>query len=993
MAGVMGLLNSGRRLRFVIRHPVLILTLIGLITILFAIRLPDLRFQTSIYDLAIEDLPESVYYRQFKKMFGSEEMILVAAKVNNVFAPQTFERLRALSKAISKIPGVRRVLSLPGIKGDMDLTVRWTPEEFRDIIGPIALFKQNFLSEDQKTTVMSVILDDVPDKTPIIEAIETLLKGQDKTLSLYQIGMPLVSQALALYTQSDFLKLPPVTFAIMALVLLCLFRDVRSVLIPAGSVLFALIWTFGLMAWTGTPLSLLTMIVPIFLIAVGTAYCMYILSAYRAEAEVAASSREAVYGCFIHVRFPTVLAVITTIIGLASLMLNQIHSIRSFALFSCLGLLSMLVMLLYAVPSALSVLPLPKKALGKPMDLGGPINFFLEKIIYLNIKRRKWVLLGVSAVSVIALSGIIMIHVETNPVGFFKKNTPISRNFEDIAKETSGSFPVNVVLNARTEGYFEDPAHLKQLAKIQEFLNGLNGVDKTVSLADFLKLVNYATNQYKKEAYALPEEGFEVRMLINSYKTMLGQEMFQRFMDPDMKQANILLRTHISGSRDFLALKQKINDFLKSNYEGQFDAHVTGFGIVISQSSQMLTEGLVKSLSLTLVLIIAAMSLLFLSAKVGFMAIVPNLFPIVISFGLMGWLGIELSVATSLIASIAIGLAVDDTIHYLVRYNFEFKKDLDKDRALRDTIYGVGRPIIFTTLAISLGFSILIFSHFKPTAVFGLLMVATMVASLAGALLILPSVMLHVELVTAWDLLRLMPTMGGISQGVAHELNQPLNAIKVGSEFLKMMAQKKLKIPDDRMLQVATEISGQVDRAAIIINRLTEFEEKRGFQKEKVQLNEVIQKTLTIIEQQLLLDNIRVTLDLEPDLPLIFGQANRLEQVMYNLLTNAADAIMAVQNDDDRIEGRLIAIRSFAEQNRIKVSVSDTGIGVPEEIQDRIFEPFFTGKAAGKGAGLGLCISREIVRNHGGRIQLKTWEMRGSTFVLSFPKARESGEL
>ncbi|MCF8131032.1 MAG: histidine kinase, partial [Deltaproteobacteria bacterium] len=190
-----------------------------------------------------------------------------------------------------------------------------------------------------------------------------------------------------------------------------------------------------------------------------------------------------------------------------------------------------------------------------------------------------------------------------------------------------------------------------------------------------------------------------------------------------------------------------------------------------------------------------------------------------------------------------------------------------------------------------------------------------------------------------------------------------------------------------------TETSGQVDPPSIINNRLTGFEEKRGFQKEKVQLNEVIQKTLVIIEQQLLLDNIRVTLDLEQDLPLIYGQANRLEQVMYNLLTNAADAIMAVKDDEDGIEGRLIAIRSFTEQNRIKVWVSDTGIGVPEEIQDRIFEPFFTGKAAGKGAGLGLCISREIVRNHGGRIQLKTWKMRGSTFVLNFPKVQESKKL
>ena len=993
MSGLMGLLNSGHRLRFVIRHPYMVLALIGLITAFFGTQLPGLRFQTSIYDLAIEDLPESAYYREFKKTFGSEEMILVVAKGENLFAPKTFEALGAAANAISKIPGVRRVLSLPGIKGDMDLTARWTSEEFREIIGPIALFNQNFLSEDQKTSVLTIILDDVPDKTPVIEAIDRLLKEKNKALLRYQIGMPLVSKALAAYTESDFRKLPPVTFVIMVLVLFCLFRDVRSVLIPAGSVLLALIWTFGLMAWTGTPLGLLTMIVPIFLIAVGTAYCMYILSAYRSEAQVANSSKEAVYGCLMHVRFPTVLAVITTIIGLGSLMLNQIHSIRAFALFSCLGLLSMLVMMLYGVPAILSVLPLPRKGPVKPLGTGGPVNFFLGKIIYLNIRKRKWVLLGVLLVSLTAIFGITRIHVETNPVGFFKQNTPISRNFEDIARETSGSFPVNVVLNARTEGYFEDPAHLREIAKIQEFLNNLEGVDKTVSLADFLKLVNYAINQYKKEAYALPEESFEVRMLMNSYKTMLGQEMFRRFMDPDMKQANILLRTHIAGSGDFLALKEKIGTYLKKNFKDRFDARVTGFGIVISQSSQLLTEGLVKSLSLTLVLIITAMSLLFLSARVGFMAIIPNLFPIVISFGLMGWLGIELSVATSLIASIAIGLAVDDTIHYLVRYNEEFKKDLDKDRALRDTLYGVGRPIIFTTLAISLGFSVLIFSHFQPTAVFGLLMVATMVASLAGALLILPSVMLHVELVTAWDLLRLMPTMGGISPGVAHELNQPLNAIKVGSEFLKMMARKKQKIPDDRLLQVAAEISGQVDRASVIINRLTELEEKRGFKKEKVQLNEVIKKTLAIVEQQLLLDNIRVTLDLDPELPLIFGQANRLEQVMYNLLSNAADAIMAANDDGEGIKGRLVAIRSFREQNRVKVSVSDTGIGVPADLRERIFEPFFTGKGPGKGAGLGLCISREIVKNHGGRIHVDAWEMRGSTFVLSFPKARESGEI
>ena len=153
------------------------------------------------------------------------------------------------------------------------------------------------------------------------------------------------------------------------------------------------------------------------------------------------------------------------------------------------------------------------------------------------------------------------------------------------------------------------------------------------------------------------------------------------------------------------------------------------------------------------------MFLMFLSGKVGLIALLPNCFPIIMNFGIMGWLGIPLSMSTGLIASIAIGLAVDDTIHYLYRYNREFKRDLDKNRALRDTIKHVGKPIIFTTLTISIGFFVLIFSHFNPTAIFGFLMVTTMLSALIGDLILLPTLMLRVELVTAWDLLKLMPTM------------------------------------------------------------------------------------------------------------------------------------------------------------------------------------------------------------------------------------------
>lgn len=764
-------------LRFIVDHPIQVIVLVLFITLLFAWQLPRLSFQTSIYDLTIEDLAETVRYESFKKDFGTEEIILVVVKGKSIFEQSTFQNIGDLSEKLSAIKGVRRVISLPGIKKDMDLTDKWSLADFEKIITPIDLFPKNLISADKKTTVITLILEDIKEKAQIIEAAQKIIDEEDTGLRLYQIGMPLVSKALATYTEQDFLRLPPITFLIIACVLFFFFRNLRGILIPVGSVTIALIWTFGLMAWTETPLSMLTMIVPIFLIAVGTAYCMYIFPEYFTQIERTDSRREASYLCFTQVGFPTSLAVITTTIGLGSLLLSRISAIKEFAFFSCFGIWSMLVIMLVLLPAVFALLPFPKKKTRRRLSKKDVLHRLLQKIVHLNLHHQKVTLPIVAAVTLIGIAGIFQIRVETNPVGFFKRETPISQHFHDIYQDMAGSFPINVVLDSKTEGYFESPEHLKLIARVQGFLDALEGVDKTISFTDYLKLVNYATNQYEEKFYALPEESFEVRMLMNSYKTMLGQDTFDRFMDLNLSKVNILLRTHISSSKDFLGVKKKVEDYLRETLPRDFHVQVTGFGIVISQSSHLLTEGQVKSLSLTLVLIFGIMFLLFLSSKVGLIAIIPNCFPIIVNFGLMGWLGIELSVATSLIASIAIGLAVDDTIHYLVRYNREFKKDLVKTRALEETIQTVGRPIIFTTLTIGLGFSILIFSHFKPTAVFGLMMVITMGSALLGDLIILPSLMTRVELVTLWDLLRLkmgkdpekgIPLFRGLSSSQVH---------------------------------------------------------------------------------------------------------------------------------------------------------------------------------------------------------------------------------
>ena len=229
-----------------------------------------------------------------------------------------------------------------------------------------------------------------------------------------------------------------------------------------------------------------------------------------------------------------------------------------------------------------------------------------------------------------------------------------------------------------------------------------------------------------------------------------------------------------------------------------------------------------------------------------------------------------------------------------------------------------------------------------------------------------------------------MTTLGEMSAGIAHELNQPLNAILMGSEYLKMMVEGRKKISDENLVEVSNQICEQVDRASEIIDRLREFGRKPDFAKEKVNINEAVRVAHGIINQQIRLQNIELILDLEKNLPPILARNTRLEQVIFNLLSNARDAL--IQRKRIGLEGA-ITIRSSLEGGRVTLTVSDNGTGIPKEVLDKVFEPFFTTKEVGSGMGLGLSISYGIVKDYNGEIDVQSQEGVGTTVKLAFPCA------
>jgi len=234
-----------------------------------------------------------------------------------------------------------------------------------------------------------------------------------------------------------------------------------------------------------------------------------------------------------------------------------------------------------------------------------------------------------------------------------------------------------------------------------------------------------------------------------------------------------------------------------------------------------------------------------------------------------------------------------------------------------------------------------------------------------------------------------MTTLGQMSAGIAHELNQPLNAIKMGSEYLQMVMGKKQQDVQMELIDVAREVSAQVDRASAIINLLREFGRKSNFVKEQVDINAVIKAVLGIIGRQLKLHNIDINLDLDDAIPPILAQTNRMEQVFFNLLANASDAIHQKREETGETHPEQIKISTYRKHDNVIVTVSDTGIGIPEEIKDKIFEPFFTRKEVGKGMGLGLSILYGIVKEYGGEIEVHSVLGQGSSFKNIFPIAKE----
>jgi hypothetical protein len=632
---------------------------------------------------------------------------------------------------------------------------QWSLERFASLTSPVSIFKRYLFSPDHRVTGIALILDDEADQAAISQTVNLSLARLGNGFHGYQIGMPQVSIELSRYAQKDFLHLPNYTILIIVIILLVIFRSAVEMAIPLLTVAVSVIWTLGIMAWSGITLSILTVVVPILQIAVGTAYCLYIYCAFKDCAPACHDALSALTATCAKTAHPTLIAVCTTIAGIASLMFTPIGAVRQFSTMATTGILALLVVVATFLPCVLAI-SWPNLRKRKPTTterLLSPAR--IDKLVDAIVHHR-WVVFTIFAIfAIVAVAGVFRIRVETNPLSYFKAETPISRHFHDVYHHLSGSFPLHLEIQAKQEDYFLSVDGIKRLTDHQEYLETLPGIDKTLSFADYIMLLNYITNQFKTEYYKIPESDFQIRILENQFKSLLGRDILYRYLSTSASKANITMLTRLSSARGFMETSDLIRGYCHKHINGEITCHTTGFGMLMSFGCNHLVRGQVLSLLITLVIIFFLIHLMFFSVRIGTIAIIANLFPIMVSFGAMGWLRIDLSMGTCLIASIVTGLAVDDSIHYLSRYKSAYKQEMDSIAAMRRTLMHIGQPIIATSVTISAGFSILILSNFRPTAVFGMLMMLAMASALSVCLVILPAMLSKVSPITLEEIFQL----------------------------------------------------------------------------------------------------------------------------------------------------------------------------------------------------------------------------------------------
>lgn len=699
----------------------------------------------------------------FAKLFGKGENIMVIGVTDSAF----FEHERILlwddlTRKIKQVDGVENVFSVIDIitlqkdtisrkfitKKLLNSIESFSGDSLSEQVKNLPFYKGLIYNAETNTYLMLITLNREKmtkvDRIKVINQIKDVAEEYENKTgnTLHYSGLPYIRAVVAEMIKFEMFLFLGLATLVTAIILLLLFRSFRVLFISLVVVGTAVIWSLGTLTLFGFELTLLTAVVPPLLIVIGIPNCIYLINKYHYEFVLHRNKIKALYRVIYRIGSATFLTNLTTALGFVTFVFTKTQILREFGLVAFLNVLGIFLISLIVIPFFFSVSSTPKERHLFHLSRN-TFKQAISRIVITTYYKRKWVFAITGIVLLLGIPGTMLLNANGYMVDDIPRNHPVQRDLKFFERHFTGIMPLEIVYNTGRSNGYQNYSVYQKVDRLQEKLSKYPELSKPFSIVEMAKFARQAYYNGSESQYRLPGP-FERSFIMSYIPRSIGvSDVYARMTDTTGQYVRIMYNVSDIGSKKMDVLLDSINNDIKVVFNDETkNVHVAGASVITTYGIKYLVHSLISSLGLAIVLIALAIAWLFRRFKMVLFAIGINLIPLILTAATMGYLGIDLKPSTVIVFSIALGIAVDNSIHFLSKYrqelhrtNFNIKESIF--HAIRET----GISMIYTSIVLLFGFSVFIASKFGGTKALGLLVAITLLYAVITNLFVLPSVL------------------------------------------------------------------------------------------------------------------------------------------------------------------------------------------------------------------------------------------------------------
>ncbi|MDO6801770.1 efflux RND transporter permease subunit [Wenyingzhuangia sp. 1_MG-2023] len=759
--------------RTILTHRVATIIIIAVITGLLASQFKNVKFSYTEANLLPEDNPANIEYNKFLSIFGEEgNIVVLAVKDSTLFSnPKKFNNWLALADSISNykkiIEGVISFSNIQELQKNIEeqkfeLKSSFHKKNFnkheidsiKDHIFNNLPFYDNILFNKETGTVQTIVyIDKIIVNTKVRSdfvknVFNPLIKKFDKenNLQVRVSGMPYVRSMNAASVKSEMGMFVILGLGVTGFIFFLFFRSVRATVITLSVVIIGVLWSFGFMGLLGFKISILTALIPPLIIVIGVPNAIFLIHKYQQEVHKHGNKAKSLQRVITKVGNATLMTNITTAAGFATFIFTKSTILKEFGIIASINIMGIFVISLCLIPVLYSFMPLPKPKHLKHLEkkwADGIVNG-MAKII-----RNKKPYVYVVAFSLIVIAGIgaNRIKVSGSLIEDMSKKTQFFKDIVFFENEFGGILPLEILVDTKKNKGVMNLSTLKRIDKLESEINKIPELSKPISINNIVKYSKQAFYNGNPKFYSLPTSQEKNFILAYAKNSGGNTSSLANMIDKTGQHTRITTFMKDIGTERMEQIQEELQVIIDKNFpKNQYDVTLTGKALVFVKGTNYLIHNLIISLGLAILLIALFIGGLFKNYKMILISLIPNIFPLILTSGLMGYLGIPLKPSTILVFSIAFGISVDDTIHFLAKYRQELMASKGNVKtsvykALRET----GISMFYTSIVLFFGFLVFVISSFGGTKALGGLVSITLLFAMISNLILLPSLLITFE--------------------------------------------------------------------------------------------------------------------------------------------------------------------------------------------------------------------------------------------------------